>query len=180
MRPDRILVGEVRRQREAETLFEAIHTGHSCYATFHANSSEETIRRLTNPPINVPSVMLPAISMIVMQFRNRRTGFRRTFQIAEITPEAKANVLLQYDSKKDDLVKTATSKSLMDTLQLYTGFSPKEMRLQMEDKGLVLRYLVKNNILNVDQVGRIIAEYYTDENNLLRVVRTGKDFFASG
>ena len=38
MRPDRILVGEIRRKREAEVLFEAIHTGHSVYATVHANS----------------------------------------------------------------------------------------------------------------------------------------------
>ncbi|MFH1470377.1 MAG: ATPase, T2SS/T4P/T4SS family, partial [Candidatus Micrarchaeota archaeon] len=36
MRPDRIVVGEIRRQREAEVLFEAMHTGHSVYATIHA------------------------------------------------------------------------------------------------------------------------------------------------
>ena len=66
MRPDRILVGEVRRQKEVETLFEAIHTGHSCYATFHANNAQETVERLTNPPINVPKLMLPAISLVLM------------------------------------------------------------------------------------------------------------------
>src|SRR3989338_3425436 len=37
MRPDRIVVGEIRRKQEAETLFEAMHTGHSVYATLHAN-----------------------------------------------------------------------------------------------------------------------------------------------
>ena len=53
-RPDRILVGEIRRQREAEILFEAMHTGHSVYATLHADNSEQTISRLLNPPINIP------------------------------------------------------------------------------------------------------------------------------
>ena len=71
MRPDRIIVGEIRRQKEAEVLFEAIHTGHSVYATVHANDAKETINRLTNPPINVPRIMLPAISLIIVQFRNR-------------------------------------------------------------------------------------------------------------
>ena len=55
MRPDRIILGEIRRQRDAEVLFEAMHTGHSVYATLHADSVAETISRLINPPINVPS-----------------------------------------------------------------------------------------------------------------------------
>ncbi len=175
-RPDRILVGEVRRQKEAETLFEAIHTGHSCYATFHANNAEETVRRLTNPPINVPTTMLPAISMIIMQFRNRRTGVRRTFQIAEITEEGKQNTLLQYDSKKDVLVNQNKSKSLLATLQLYTGNTEAEIKAEMKEKESVLRYLVTQNIDSVDGVGRIMAEYYTNKDNMLKYIKSNKKF----
>jgi flagellar protein FlaI len=175
-RPDRILVGEVRRQKEAETLFEAIHTGHSCYATFHANNYEETIRRLTNPPINVPLTMLPAISLIVMQFRNRRTGFRRTFQIAEITDNSEGNLLMQYDAKKDVLIDKNKSKSLMATLELYTGASQKELRDELKEKEKVLNYLVKQSIETVDGVGRIMAEYYTNRENLLKYVYANKKF----
>src|SRR3989338_4302680 len=54
MRPDRIIVGEIRRKKEAEVLFEAMHTGHSVYGTLHANNVRETINRLTNPPIDLP------------------------------------------------------------------------------------------------------------------------------
>ncbi|MEM4331128.1 MAG: type II/IV secretion system ATPase subunit, partial [Candidatus Pacearchaeota archaeon] len=134
MRPDRILVGEVRRKQEAETLFEAIHTGHSVYATFHANTAEETVQRLTNPPIDVPKTMLPAISLIIVQFRNRRTGKRRTFQIAEILPNATANVLLQYNPKEDKLVQVNKSKSLMATLKLFTGFDEKDIKKDLNEK----------------------------------------------
>ncbi|MDO8480261.1 MAG: ATPase, T2SS/T4P/T4SS family, partial [Nanoarchaeota archaeon] len=84
MRPDRIIVGEVRKKVQAETLFEAIHTGHSVYSTFHANDADEAVIRITNPPIGLPKNVLPAISLIIVQFRNRRTGVRRTFQLAEI------------------------------------------------------------------------------------------------
>mgnify|MGYP002761696401 CR=1 FL=1 len=53
MRPDRILVGEVRKKRQAEILFEAMHTGHSVYSTLHADTAQQTIQRLLNPPIDV-------------------------------------------------------------------------------------------------------------------------------
>ena len=176
MRPDRIIVGEVRRKREAETLFEAIHTGHSVYATFHANNAEETVQRLTNPPIDVPKIMLPAISLIIVQFRNRRLGTRRTFQIAEILEDSRVNILLQYDQKKDNLVKKNPSKSLFNNLKLYTGMNDAEIHRDLAEKEKVLNYLVKNQILDVDAVGRIIAEYYTDKNNLMKFVNANKKF----
>jgi flagellar protein FlaI len=176
MRPDRIIVGEVRRKQEAETLFEAIHTGHSVYATFHANTAEEAIDRLTNPPIEVPPIMLPAISLIIVQFRNRRTGKRRTFQIAEITKDSKANVLLQYDSKKDVLVKEKRSSQFMDTLRLFTGYSDADIYRELKEKQQVIEYLVKQDVLDVDTVGRIIGEYYTDKDHLMGFVRQNKPF----
>jgi archaeal flagellar protein FlaI len=176
MRPDRILVGEVRRKRETETLFEAIHTGHSVYATFHANSAKETVERLTNPPLDVPMIMLPAISLIIVQFRNRRSGKRRTFQIAEILPTGEANVIMQYDIKKDVLVKISKSKALFDNISLFTGMTDSEITKELADKVKVLNYLVKKNIDDVDGVGRIVAEYYTDKINLMKYVNNNKDF----
>ncbi len=121
MRPDRIVVGEIRRKKEAEVLFEAIHTGHSVYATVHANDTDETITRLTNPPIEIPKSMIPAISMILVQYRNRRTGIRRTFQVSEILPDSSTNVLIQLSIKKDKLEKANKSVSVMKTLEMFTG-----------------------------------------------------------
>lgn len=174
MRPDRILVGEVRRKKEAETLFEAIHTGHSVYATFHANSSDETVQRLTNPPIDVPKSMLPAISLIIMQFRNRRTGKRRTFQIAEILPDASANILMQYNPKTDSLITVGKSKALMATLKLFTGFTDSDIKKDLKEKQEILQYLVKSKIDTIDGVGMVMARYYTDKDSLMKIIKKNK------
>jgi len=176
MRPDRILVGEVRRKRETETLFEAIHTGHSVYATFHANNARETVERLTNAPIDIPKIMLPAISLVIVQFRNRRLGSRRTFQIAEILSTGDAHVIMQYNPKKDVIEKVGKSKSLYDNISLFTGMTIREIDRELSEKVQVLQYLVKKDIDDVDAVGRIVAEYYTDKRNLMAIVKAGKDF----
>ena len=174
-RPDRIVVGEIRRKEEAEVLFEAIHTGHSVYATVHANSAKETVTRLTSPPIEVPKSMLPALQLIIVQYRNRRSGLRRTFQIAEVTENAEGRILMQYEPGKDILKKVNESKSLLGTLQLYTGFSSAEIKKDLAGKQKVLKYLQKKDINTVESVGKVMAEYYTNFDNLMKVIASGKD-----
>ena len=174
MRPDRIIVGEIRRKREAEVLFEAIHTGHSVYATVHANDTRETITRLTNPPIDIPITMLPAISMIIVQYRNRRTGLRKTFQISEILPNSETNVLIQLDIKSGKLYNVNKSKNLLNTIQLFTGFGPSELNKSLKEKETVLKWLVKQDISTVDGVGKVMAEYYTRPDYLMGIINKNK------
>ncbi len=176
MRPDRIIVGEIRREKEAQVLFEAIHTGHSVYATVHANNAQEVITRLTSPPINVPLSMIPAISLMVVQNRNRRTGQRRTFQIAEILKNGQPNVLMQHNTGTDSLHDINRSVAVMDTLELYTGMKRTEIEKMLKDKVNVLNYLVSQKINEVDSVGRIMAEYYTNKENLMQFVEKNKPF----
>ncbi len=168
MRPDRIIVGEVRKRVQAETLFEAIHTGHSCYATFHANNAEEAMIRLTNPPVSVPKSMMPAVSLLIVQFRNRRSGLRRTFQLAEVTKEGDANVLYQYNPKNDTVMPANKSKNLFDTLELYTGNTQQEIHQMLDEKIKVLKYLVDQNLTSIEQVGKIMALYYTENEYLMK------------
>ncbi len=176
MRPDRIIFGEIRRKKEAEVLFEAIHTGHSVYATLHANDTNETIARLTTPPIDIPKSLLPAISMIIVQYRNRRTGVRKSFQISEILPNSESNVIMQLDIKQGIMTKVNESKNLLSTIELFTGMSKNMLNKSIQERVKVLKWLVKQEINTVDSVGRIMAEYYTNGDDLMKYVNSNKKF----
>lgn len=160
MRPDRILVGEIRRQKEAQVVLEAMHTGHSVYATIHANNSDEVIVRLTNPPIDIPKPMISSLSLILAQSRNRRTGKRRTLQIAEVTSTGDAKVLMQLNVANDVLEKINDSDTVLDRLKLYTGLSTEDIAKDLEQKIRILQWMVKKNIENVDHIGAVMAKYY--------------------
>ncbi|HLP79066.1 MAG TPA: ATPase, T2SS/T4P/T4SS family [Acidobacteriota bacterium] len=160
MRPDRIIVGEIRRREEAEILMEAMHTGHSVYGTFHANTADEAIVRMCNPPINLPKPMLSALSLFLVQNRNRRNGLRRTFQIAEILQSGDANVMYQLDVREDDLRPKNESKVFRETLKLYTGMSDADIDKNIAVKIKILKWLVERNIRDVNKIGQIMAEYY--------------------
>ncbi len=160
MRPDRILMGEIRRKQEAEVLFEAMRTGHSVYGTLHANTAEETVGRLTNPPIDMPKAILSSLSLVLVQNRNRRTGKRRTLQLAEISKSGDENVFMQLDVVKDKLHTIGTPSRTLDTLSLYTGMSAQEVRKDISGKMQILKWLVAQNINDVHEIGIIMSKYY--------------------
>jgi len=160
MRPDRIIVGEIRRKREAEVLFEAMHTGHSVYGTLHANNARETINRLTNPPIDLPKQILSALSLIVVQHINRRTGRRRTLQIAEVLPNGDARLLMQSNPIRDTLEIVNEPLTIIETLNLYTGLSKSDIYADLQSKIAILNWMVSRNIIDVNKIGLIMSKYY--------------------
>ncbi|HLD04747.1 MAG TPA: ATPase, T2SS/T4P/T4SS family [Candidatus Nanoarchaeia archaeon] len=161
MRPDRILVGEIRRKAEAEVLLEAMHTGHSVYSTIHANNAEEVITRLTNPPIDIPKPVISSLSLIIVQNRNRRTNKRRTLQIAEVLPNGELNLLMRFNVQKDELENVNPSRTVLERLKLYSGMTDKEIQEDLKVKTHILKWLVKNNIDDVHKIGMIFSRYYT-------------------
>ncbi|MBI2651742.1 CpaF family protein [Candidatus Woesearchaeota archaeon] len=160
MRPDRILVGEIRRKAEAEVLFEAMHTGHSVYGTLHANNLRETINRLTQPPISLPKQILSALSLIIVQHLNRRNGKRRTLQIGEIEPTGDVNPIMQFNAVRDTLEKVNDAATIYETLNLYTGLSKEDIENDISEKIDILKWMVQNNVSNINKIGLIMSKYY--------------------
>jgi len=65
-RPNEIIVGEIRGP-EGNIAFQAMQTGHSVMATFHAASVEKLIQRLTGNPISVPKTYIDNLNVICIQ-----------------------------------------------------------------------------------------------------------------
>jgi flagellar protein FlaI len=175
MRPDRVIVGEVRRQRETEVLFEAMHTGHSVYGTFHANRAQEVVDRIMGPPMNIPGLVLGSLPLIVVQHMNRKTGQRRTLEIAElIMGENEApdvNILYQWSIKTDRTEKINESRRVKEELELFSGMNEKEIEEDLAGKKKILSWLLKHDIKSVNDVGKIVTEYYIDKDTVLDLVK---------
>jgi len=177
MRPDRIVLGEIRRQKEAEVLFEAMHTGHSVYSTVHADTANETIRRLTNPPINIPPSMLTSVNLNVVMFRDRRKGVRRAFQVAEFLlgkETLTANLLYRWVPERDVFVAHNKSLSFYEDLGRNTGMSEVEIEVNLKNKNMIFDWLIKNKIRDLESFGRLMNLYYTDKERLASIIRDNK------
>lgn len=94
MRPDRLVIGEVR-QEEALDMLIALNSGQPGMATLHANSAREAITKLCTLPLlageNVSSAfVLPTVAGaidLVLYLRSEPSGRRRIREIAAVTGE---------------------------------------------------------------------------------------------
>lgn len=175
-RPDIMLVGEVRTKKDAETLFEAIHTGHSVYGTVHADNAQDTVIRMTNPPIDVPKITMNAIGAVVVLFRHRSKGIRRVLEFGEILETGDINVLHRWNIITDTFMQISELTRLLETLQLYGGYTKKDMITELEDKKIVLEWMVKNKITEIDDAGYVIASYYKDKTKVTTLAKEGTPF----
>ena len=92
MRPDRIIIGEVRGE-EALDMLQAMNTGHDgSLATLHANTPRDALSRLENM-ISMTGLQLPISAMrsqiasaidVVLQLERMEDGTRRVTSIQEI------------------------------------------------------------------------------------------------
>jgi pilus assembly protein CpaF len=103
MRPNRIILGEVRGE-EALDMLQAMNTGHDgSLATIHANSCRDAISRLemmvglVNPNISIYSIRQQIASAINLYVHLARLsdGSRKVTQIAESMGQQGRDVLLR-------------------------------------------------------------------------------------
>ncbi|MBI2670848.1 CpaF family protein [Candidatus Woesearchaeota archaeon] len=182
MRPDRIILGEIRRKRDAEVLFESMHTGHSVYGTVHANTVGETIQRLINPPIEVAENLLQAVHLNVVMFRDRRRGIRRVFQVGEFLASeeegnvrVRPNIIYRWKPGVDKIVQHGTSTKFFEEVNRHTGLSDSEIQSDLRDKQKILDWMVKNKVRQVNDVGKVMKDYYIEPEIVLKVINKNSD-----
>ncbi len=173
MRPDRIILGEMRKKEEATVLFEAMHTGHSVFATVHADSAAETISRLMNPPLDIPANLLKAVNLNVVMFRDRRRGMRRVIQVAEFETAgntARSNILYRWSPDQDKMIKHSESSRFFEDISRNTGLSNKEIENYLEEKKKILSWLIKHSVRKLDDLGKVFNLYYTNKEFLINAL----------
>jgi archaeal flagellar protein FlaI len=138
-RPEYIIVGEVRGV-EAQTLFQAMNSGHATLSTIHAGSVYEAINRLTHDPINVPPVMFQALDLVVVQsiYTLGKTRIRRCLSIHEIEVtkhgEINAIPMFEWDIQHDMFRRVSHKSRVLDEIAFHCGWDAEELERQLKKR----------------------------------------------
>jgi archaeal flagellar protein FlaI len=176
-RPEYLIVGEVRGP-EAQTLFQAMATGHATYSTLHGDSVQSAVYRLENPPISVPRIMLQTLGGIAIQIQ-ARVNYRLVRRIKEcveivgIDPETKdllTNTVFEWDNTNDTY--TYLGKSvILERIMEKRNWNAEKIQSEWTNRTLILEWMMAKGIRKIDDVVNVISAYYSTPDELMRRVK---------
>lgn len=172
MRPERIIVGEVRGS-EASDLVTAMNVGKYCMGTIHALTSREAILRLQNEPMNVPEILVNLIDVFVVlkRFHVKDKIYRVIDEVSETGGMEQRTVLLstifKYDYEKKQIESISPSTIYRDKLAKSSGFSSKEIMEEVFVRAGVLKILANKGIRSINEITMFCHAYNEDPKKSL-------------
>jgi flagellar protein FlaI len=172
-RPEYIIVGEVRGH-EAQTLFQAMNTGHTTFSTMHAGSIDAAIHRLESEPLNVPRNMVQALNVVSVQALIYRgtDRVRRAQEIVEVvgidqaTGNLQVNNVFEYDMIHDRATFTGRSRIYSEIAE-KRGWTREQLDAEIAVRKNLLEEMEKQKIIDYISVASIFHNYHIKREEVL-------------
>jgi flagellar protein FlaI len=176
MRPDRIIVGEVRGQ-EAQDLMTAMNIGKYCMGTLHASTARETIIRLENEPMNSPAVLVNLVDVFIIMRRYGMNGkiSRVVGELVETAGMTDKTILLSslwsYDLGSATFRKSSVSSEYRDRLAQVSGKTTVAIMEEIRVRANIIRLLIKQGVKSTKDVTEFCRRY--SDNSLAAIESLG-------
>ncbi len=167
-RPDLIIVGEVRGE-EAYVLFQALATGHGGLCTIHAEDVETAIKRLTQPPMNIPSsiISLMNCAIIVKHVRTpiflggeKRLSSRKFIRVTEIKNVNSIKDVFTWGASTDTFQEDLNDSYLIAKIAKDLDISVERVMDDLEQRKKMLLDMAEHNIRDYRSVNDVLSKYY--------------------
>jgi len=152
MRPDRVIVGEIRSKDETKAFINTMLAGQAkgSYATFHAESAREAVERLVT--FGVEESTIASLDLIIVQKRLSKINLksrirqeeRKVVEICEVIKKEKGielNTLFSYDFSKEKLKKQNNSIRLLEKIKKVFSANESEILKIIKNKEELLEKL---------------------------------------
>jgi flagellar protein FlaI len=180
MRPERIIVGEVRGA-EARDMITAVNIGKYCIGTIHALSARETITRLHNEPMNVPEVLINLIDVFIILKRYHVNGklYRVIDEISETGGMESKQVLLshvyKYNYEQNRVMSVSPSTIYRDRLAQETGLTPRDIINETWIRAAVLKTLDNRDIHTIKEVTTFCRYYAVNPKDAMAKISLDRE-----
>lgn len=169
MRPERVIIGEIRG-REAQELFSAMNVGaRGILTTMHSDTAREAVLRLQNRPMSVPKELIPCLDIILAvnyTFDRRKGAVRRISEVCEVSRMQEETVglnqLFTWNQAEDTLSRTDVPSAILEIISKATNHSISELRTIMKEREEILEHLIKKKVFDFSELVGAIDSYYAE------------------
>ena len=167
-RPDLIIVGEVRGE-EAYVLFQALATGHGGLCTLHAEDVDTAIKRLTQPPMNIPPSIIPLMNCVIVVKHVRtpvfletgkRLSSRKFICVSEIKDANSFHDVFTWNPSTDVFQEKLEQSYLLNKMASSLDIPVERLIDELEYRKKVLLHMVEHNIRDYRSVNKVLSKYY--------------------
>jgi archaeal flagellar protein FlaI len=174
MRPDIIIIGEVRGA-EAADMMTAMNIGKICIGTIHASTARDIVTRLEHTPMNIPMDIIPLIDTMILcsQVNEENKYTRRITQVAEISgieTQVLLSDLYKFDYKTHKSSEILPSVTYRDTLAKLSGYPPSEIINEERRRAKILEKLNQLGIRDLRGINSFCKEYYEDSDKAMKKI----------
>ncbi|MFH0940726.1 MAG: ATPase, T2SS/T4P/T4SS family [Candidatus Omnitrophota bacterium] len=179
MRPERIVVGEVRGE-EAQDLMTAMNIGKYCMGTIHASAAREAIIRLQNEPMNIPETLVNLIDVFITmtKFHVKHEVFRVVAEVAETAGLEQKKVLLStvwhHDYDKRVFVEQSPTSVFRDKVARASGMQSIDVIKELRARAEIMKCLDNKNINSMDDTSHFFRLYNKDADAALATIDLNK------
>jgi flagellar protein FlaI len=169
-RPDLIIVGEVRGE-EAYVLFQALATGHGGLCTLHAEDVDTAIKRLTQPPMNIPTSIISLMDCViavkhvrtpVFLESGKRLSSRKFISVSEVKDSNNFQEVFSWDPSTDIFQEKLSESYLLRKTASSLDIPMEKLLDELEYRKSVLMHMVERNIRDYRSVNKVLSKYYNN------------------
>jgi flagellar protein FlaI len=169
-RPDLILVGEVRGE-EAYVLFQALATGHGGLCTLHAEDVDTAIKRLTQPPMNIPTSIISLMSCVisvkhvrtpVFLESGKRLSSRKFVSISEVKDAGAFQEVFGWNASTDTFQENLSGSYLLKKMSQSLDIPMEKLIDELEYRKRVLLHMVERGVRDYRSVNNVLSKYYNN------------------
>ena len=167
-RPDLVIVGEIRGE-EAYVLFQALATGHGGLCTMHAEDVETAIKRLTQPPMNIPASIITLMNCVIVVRHVQTPAFlesgkkvssRKFVQVSEIRDANTIVNSFDWNASSDIFQEKVEESILFKRIARKLDIPLDRLIAEFESRKQVLQNMVEHNIRDHRSVNKVLTKYY--------------------
>jgi flagellar protein FlaI len=181
-RPDWIIVGEIRGD-EAYVLFQALATGHGGLCTMHAEEAGDAMKRLTQPPMNIPSSIIPLMHCMVsvkhvkapaLVQSSRQISRRKFVTVVEIERASRLHTVFRWDNVTEIYHEDLENSFLFAKIADKWGRPVEYVYEEFERRKEILQVLMAQGIRSYVEIAQFLNQFYNEPQRVFEQLMESK------